>query len=147
MPRVDFYVTDDASPDARARLACRIVEKAYQAEQRVLVRCLSDEHLARIDDLLWTFGDGSFVPHEPAARENVPLEAPVVLTTHQTPSGAWQVLVNLSDELPPDWQRFERVAEVLDANADTRNRARARFRAYREAGSAPETHTVSPSSR
>jgi DNA polymerase-3 subunit chi len=147
VPRVDFYVTDDASPDARARLACRIVEKAYLAEQRVLVRCASDAALTRIDELLWTFGDGSFVPHEPMpATESAP-EAPVALTTGAAPSGAWQVLVNLSHDLPPEWQRFERVAEVLDGDADTRSQARARFRAYREAGSTPETHNVPSSSR
>jgi DNA polymerase III subunit chi len=141
VPRVDFYVTEDASPDARARLACRIVEKAYLAEQRVIVRCASSEALARVDDLLWTFGDGSFVPHE-AATAAGEVQAPVVLTTDTPPHGEWSVLVNLTQHWPTDWQKFERVAEVLDADANTRAAGRERFRAYRDAGVVPETHNL-----
>jgi DNA polymerase III subunit chi len=141
VPRVDFYVTEDASPDARARLACRIVEKAYLADQRVIVRCASSEALARVDDLLWTFGDGSFVPHEAASTASQ-AQAPVILTTDTLPPGDWSVLVNLTQQLPADWQSYERVAEVLDADATTRAAGRDRFRAYRDAGVAPETHNL-----
>jgi DNA polymerase III subunit chi len=146
VPRVDFYVTDDSGTEARARLACRIIEKAYAAEQRVVVRCTA-ESLARIDELLWTFGDGSFIPHEPLPSGDTQIEAPVALTTAPLARGGWQLLVNLSQELPADWQQYERIAEVLDGDADTRSRARARFRAYRDGGSAPQTHNVSPATR
>lgn len=142
MPRVDFYVTGDSGPDARSRLACRIVEKAYLAEQRVLVRCASSEALARLDELLWTFGDGSFVPHDSLDGANDATETPVALTTRSDAAVDRQMLVNLTAELPPDWQRFERIAEVLDGAEGTRAAGRARFRAYRDAGAAPETHTL-----
>jgi DNA polymerase III subunit chi len=146
VPRVDFYVTEDSGTEARARLACRIIEKAYAAEQRVVVRCTA-ESLARIDELLWTFGDGSFVPHEPLPSGDAAIEAPVALTTAPLPAGDWQVLVNLSHDLPADWSHYERVAEVLDGDADTRSRARTRFRAYRDGGSVPQTHNVSTATR
>ncbi len=49
---------------ARLKLACRLAEKAYLARQRVLVWLEDAAELASFDELLWTFADRSFVPHE-----------------------------------------------------------------------------------
>ena len=61
-PRVDFYLAEAAGADVRLRLACRVAEKAYLAQQKVVVLLEDAESLRRFDELLWTFGDGSFVP-------------------------------------------------------------------------------------
>ncbi len=142
MPRVDFYVTEEASPNARVRVACRIVEKAYLAEQRVLVTCNDTAELERFDELLWTFADGSFVPHEAVSDAQQAITAPVALTAGPRPAGRWDVLINLAASVPADWQAFARVAEVLDADAETRAAGRIRFRVYRDAGITPETHNL-----
>ena len=71
-PRVDFYVTADAGEQARLRLACRIAEKAYFAKQKVVVLCDDAEGLRRFDELLWTFGEGTFVPHDTVAAAGTP---------------------------------------------------------------------------
>src|SRR5262245_31182871 len=62
--QVEFFVLEDLSGGARLRCACRIVEKAYLASQRVLVWHTDPEELRAFDELLWTFADRSFVPHE-----------------------------------------------------------------------------------
>src|SRR5690242_5786230 len=62
--RVDFYVIQSDSARERLRTACRVVEKAYLAGHTVLVWHTDIEELRDFDELLWTFGDGSFVPHE-----------------------------------------------------------------------------------
>ena len=62
--RVDFYILDESSAAARLKLACRLAEKAYLAAQTALVWHTDAEELKAFDDLLWTFMDGSFVPHE-----------------------------------------------------------------------------------
>jgi len=51
------------------RLACRIAEKAYLAQQKVVVLLDDGESLRRFDELLWTFGDGSFVPHDSVSAD------------------------------------------------------------------------------
>jgi DNA polymerase-3 subunit chi len=146
VPRVDFYVTDATDAGARARLACRVLEKAYLAQQRVLVACADDAAAQRLDELLWTFGDGSFVPHEPVRTADTPIEAPVAITSGPRPNGQWDVLLNLADPVPNDWQQFERVAEVLDADPGTRAAARERFRVYRDGGAPPQTHNMTRTS-
>jgi DNA polymerase III subunit chi len=141
-PRVDFYVSTEAGEGARLRLACRVAEKAYLAKQKVVV--FSDEPalLPKFDELLWTFGDGSFVPHDVVTREGEVLEAPVALTTGPLPEGAADVLVNLGAGVPPFFERFGRVAELLDARPDVRAAGRERFKTYRAKSIDPQTHNV-----
>lgn len=140
-PRVDFYVSGDAGESVRLRLACRVVEKAYLAKQKVV--CYSDDAalLPRFDEMLWTFGDGSFVPHEIVASDR-PCDAPVALTSGPLPAGAADVLINLGAVVPPFFEQFTRVAEFLDARPEVRAAGRERFKAYRGKSIEPQTHNV-----
>jgi DNA polymerase-3 subunit chi len=141
-PRVDFYVSEEPGADVRLRLACRIAEKAYLAKQKVVVLLDDAESLRRLDELLWTFGDGSFVPHDAVSVADAPCEAPVALSTGALPAGHADVLVNLSNAVPPFFEQFSRVAEFLDARPDVRAAGRERFKAYRARSIEPQTHSV-----
>jgi DNA polymerase-3 subunit chi len=139
-PRVDFYLSEEAGEAARLRLACRITEKAYQANQKVV--CYSDDAalLPRLDEMLWTFGDGSFVPHDTVTRDGAPGEAPVLLTSGPLPPGHADVLINLGNTVPTFFEQFARVAEFLDARPEVRSAGRERFKAYRARAIEPQTH-------
>jgi|SRR5688572_504514 len=141
-PRVDFYVTDGAGAEVRMRLACRVTEKAYLAKQKVLVLLEDPESLRCFDELLWTFGDGSFVPHDSVAAAGAACAAPVALTTGVLPATPCDVLINLSGTVPAFFDRFARVAEFLDARPEVRSAGRERFKAYRARSIEPQTHTV-----
>jgi DNA polymerase III subunit chi len=141
-PRVDFYVSDAAGAEVRQRLACRIAEKAYLAQQKVVVLLDDAEHLRRFDELLWTFGDGNFVPHDTVAQAGVNCEAPVALTTGPLPAAHADVLINLSGGLPAFFEGFARVAEFLDARPEVRAAGRERFKAYRAKSIEPQTHNI-----
>jgi DNA polymerase-3 subunit chi len=143
-PRVDFYVSTEAGDLARLRLACRVTEKAYLAKQRVVVYSDDAALLPRLDELLWTFGDGSFVPHDIVAQDGAACEAPVALTTGPLPAGAADVLVNLASAVPPFFEKFARVAEFLDARPEVRSAGRERFKVYRGKAIEPQTHNVGP---
>lgn len=141
-PEVAFYVLEEASSTARLALACRIVSKAYGAGQNVLVWHTDAAELARLDELLWTFGDDrAFIPHELVVR-GAPVEAPVLLTTDEAPESGIDVLVNLAATVPPIAQRAARIVEVIDGDPARREAGRARFRAYRELGCEPLSHNV-----
>lgn len=149
-PRVDFYVTEESGEAARLRLACRVTEKAYLGKHRVVVFFDDPALLPRFDELLWTFGDGSFVPHDTVSREGAESVAPVALTTGPlpaNPSGGgepWQVLVNLAvgASVPGFHSRFARIAEFLDARPEVRAAGRERFKSYRANSLEPHTHNV-----
>lgn len=141
-PRVDFYVSADAGEPARLRLACRVAEKAYLAKQTVVVLCEDAEALRRFDELLWTFGDGTFVPHDTVTAEGAACAAPVALTTGPLPADHADVLMNLASVVPPAFGKFVRVAEFLDARPEVRAAGRERFKVYRGKAIEPQTHNV-----
>ncbi len=141
MTRVDFYLLQDAQPLARYRTACRIIEKAYNLGHRVHIHTDSPDISRQIDNLLWSFRDRSFVPHEinPEEPENCP-----VSIGHGWLPEQCEVLVNLAAEVPEFVNRFERVAEIIDQQAETRDNGRKRYRFYRDAGFSLTHHKVTP---
>jgi DNA polymerase-3 subunit chi len=142
VPRVDFYLSEEAGESARLRLACRITEKAYLARQKVVVFSDDPTLIPKMDDLLWTFGDGTFVPHDVVSHDGAAVEAPVALTAGPLPEGGLEVLINLGNGVPPFVEKFGRVAEFLDARPEVRAAGRERFKSYRAKSIEPQTHNV-----
>jgi DNA polymerase-3 subunit chi len=140
--RVDFYVL--AGQDARARLkfACRLTERAALAGERVFVWADEPAELERFDELLWTFADRSFVPHEIFGDVQQWHDAPVLLGGGALPAQPYELLINLSATVPAQADAAARIVEIIDADEGRRSAGRLRFRAYRAAGLNPETHHV-----
>jgi DNA polymerase-3 subunit chi len=141
MGEVRFYTLKEAGGGARLRQACLLTEQAYLAGERVLMWLDGAEQMTRVDDLLWTLGDRSFVPHEPLATNPAECEAPVQLHAGPLPAGAaaaFHTLVTLRDAAEPVSMQFARVIEVVDAEEACRNAGRARFRWYRDQGVTPQ---------
>lgn len=63
MTRVDFYVLSDGGDQYRAVFACRLAEKALGHGMGIYIHTDGAAETGRIDQLLWTFRDGSFLPH------------------------------------------------------------------------------------
>jgi len=55
---------------------------------------------------------------------------------------AADLLVNLSGRLPVRLERFNRIAEIIDADDERRRLGRERFKAYRELKLPVETHQL-----
>src|SRR5215468_7670507 len=92
--RVDFYVLEDASATTRLKMACRLAEKAYLAAQTALVWHTDADELRTFDDMLWTFMDGSFVPHEMLTPGSSSHEAPVLLSAGVEPARDFDIVIN-----------------------------------------------------
>jgi DNA polymerase-3 subunit chi len=139
--RADFYVLAQPSPEARLRLACRVAEKAYLAGLGVLIWHTDRAELERLDALLWTFNDTSFVPH---AWLGAAAGAPVQLSAGAAAGGPIDMLINLeaSADPPACSGQAARIAEIIDGEPARRDAARARFRAYRERGYELQTHNL-----
>ncbi len=140
--RVDFYIFDEAAATGRLKLACKLAEKAYLAAQSVLIWHSQPEELKALDELLWTFRDGSFVPHDWLTAEAPDTEAPIVLSTTAIPSRTFDVIINLSEDLPEGLDRSRRVIEIIDGDETRRSASRSRFKAYRDRGVAPTSHNI-----
>jgi DNA polymerase-3 subunit chi len=139
MPQVDFYVL---SQETRERFVCRLAEKAFGQGLRVYIHAESAAQAQRLDEMLWTFRDISFIPHDryPEALDS---PAPVRIGYGaQACPGIRDLLVNLHPEVPPFFQEFSRIAEVLDQQPQVRAAGRARYRVYREHGAELKHHEL-----
>ncbi|MEE8305803.1 MAG: DNA polymerase III subunit chi [Gammaproteobacteria bacterium] len=140
MTRVDFYVLGSSSDNARLSFACRLTEKVFNLGQRVFIHSPSQTLSTQLDQMLWTFKAGAFVPHAPLEGAQ---DEPVVLSQDTQPdNGDWDVLINMSPDVPEFFSRYHRVAEVVDNEASRRDAGRQRFRFYRERGYEIHTHDV-----
>jgi DNA polymerase-3 subunit chi len=142
-PRVDFYLLRDTEPRARLRTACRLAEKAYEQGLRVALLTAGPADSAELDELLWTFNDRSFVPHCVwPADAALAAETPVLIGCGTLPDSHGDVLVNLCDEVPPGFDGYARVLEIVGADDAARSSARNRWRQYRDRGASPESHNL-----
>jgi DNA polymerase III subunit chi len=131
LTRVDFYVLPDVDLEARRRFACRLAHKAVASGQRVYVHVESLEAGHDLDALMWAYPDHRFLPHGVSGEPGVQ-NAPVVIG-HAEPGGdADQLLINLGNEIPPFFGRFERVAEIVVQRL--RDDGRNRYKFYRDRG-------------
>ena len=134
-------MVDDAGVKAREYAACRLAEKAWLQHHRVFVHTSSKDDARRIDELMWTFKQNSFLPHAlfPAGHDDT---VAVLVGDGAVPVDETDVLINLTEEVPVFYRQFDRVAEFVDATEQARANGRKRFREYRDHGCAIESHNV-----
>lgn len=142
MARVDFYVLSAQGEAAQAHFACRLAEKAYRLQHRVHVHCGDMQAASRFDDQLWTFRDGSFVPHEIVRHDQTPAESPVTIGHGDVSVSNVDLLINLNHSIPTDTSSFTRIAEIVTSDDESRRQSRQRYSQYRELGHEMETHKL-----
>jgi DNA polymerase-3 subunit chi len=141
MTRVDFYLTGEASDTDKDIAVCKLTHKAFRLGHEVYILTASPEESSQLDRLLWTFSAGSFIPHAlntGQARHECP-----ILIGEQQPPESWQdVLISLTITVPECFSHFRRVVEIVGPTAEGKQRARERYRFYRERGYPLQTHNL-----
>jgi DNA polymerase III subunit chi len=142
--RVDFYILTSTAREQLWSFACRLTAKAYQSALSVVILSESDSDARIGDELLWTFNDRAFVPHQIGHdAQSMDSKTPVHLVYTLEHVARADLLVNLSDRQPLGLDRFARIAEVIDSDARRRQLGRERFKAYRDQKLTLETHQLS----
>jgi len=113
--------------------ACALLSGAYAKKKPVLVYALENAIASSIDRMLWTHSALSFVPH---CRADSPLaaETPILITDKLETLPQDERLMNLSQEIPPGFSRFESLIEVVGREEDDRAAARDRVKFYKDRG-------------
>jgi DNA polymerase III subunit chi len=142
MPEISFYVLATESLAERYLFACKLIEKAYRSGCCPYVLTDDTAQSQLIDDLLWTFRAGSFIPHEVFVGR-LPIVENSVLIGSGKPPERWQhTVVNVSSQCPQGFQPLERILEILDDSEETKVWGRQRYRQYQQAGIVPVTHKM-----
>lgn len=131
MTAVQFYHLT-ATPLERA--LPKLLEKAVAGGFRVLLWAESEERADRLNQLLWTYNPGSFLPHG-SLRDGHAEEQPIFISTGlDAPNGA-KLLVVTDGRMPEKPEAFERIIDIFDGNdAEAVASARLRWTAYKNAG-------------
>jgi len=121
------------------RAMCRVIAKAWQVLGRVNVLCNDAELADDLDDLLWTFQAGAFLPHGRDPQEPVCLYiGPGTATLRSAPVLVLAGLRELPETLPQETRLVDFILPDESAVAD----ARQRYRLLREAGYTMQTYTL-----
>ena len=143
--QVDFYILKAAAAREWLRTACRVAEKAWHKGHRVFIHTDSRATARDIDDMLWTYRQDSFVPHALYGdRLNAAPESlePVLVGDGSAEPADIDVLINLTDSVPPFAHACARVAEIVGGGESARSAGRTRYRDYRDRGIAIQQHDL-----
>jgi len=142
LTKIDFYILSSSGTQSKETMACKLIDKVYNLKHRIYVHTVSAQNAKRFDDLLWTFHQDSFLPHE-ICEPGQQTKAAIVIGYHSDPAPTGdEVMVNLSPTVPLFFGQFERVAEFVEANDIARQEGRHRFKFYKDRGYDLSTHEL-----
>lgn len=145
-PTVDFYLLNTLIYEDVYRFICRLIDKAYLLKKRIYVQVNSHEEGQRLDELLWTFRDISFIPHsylevnsaiDPLLSVNIATNKPCELDV--------EILFNLSHDVPSYFSEFSRIIEVVSAEKENKNQSRQKYKFYQAQNCQLTTHNINSS--
>ncbi len=142
MSRVDFYVLKQSGELNRHTFACRLAEKAYRLKNTVHIHAASSADAKRIDQLLWTFREGSFVPHHIVGLATDERKSAITIGSDDQVVSGSDLLINLGVDIPSFAESFPRVAELVTSDDESKQQSRKRFAEYRSKGHDIETHNI-----
>lgn len=140
MTQIAFYVGQSSNLHARLRLACKLVEKAWARALPTHIYTDSAATSEQLDDLLWTYNDTSFIPHAIMPCQDSSLS--IHISHAENPLENKRFLINLSNHVPEFFTHFERMAEVIDQEADILSAGRKRYQFYRNNGYTLDYHQL-----
>jgi DNA polymerase-3 subunit chi len=130
------------APD-KVAYVCRLLRKAVGSGAKVVV--LADaETVQSIDSELWALSPVDFVGHcvGTATSTMKEISSVVLVTEIQQALANRQVLVNLTESVPDEFDTFDRLIEVVSVDETDRNHARQRWKNYTDRGYSIARHDL-----
>ncbi|WP_101756948.1 DNA polymerase III subunit chi [Oceanicoccus sp. KOV_DT_Chl] len=148
MTKVDFYILSADDIEQRHLFACRLVEKAFKLGHQIYVHTDDNAQANALDQLLWSWRSSSFIPHGlKQANSESPTPQSIQIGFGDADQSAAQhndLLINLSNDVPEFFSRFDRVAEIVVQTPAITEATRNSFRFYRNRGYQLESHDLRP---
>jgi DNA polymerase-3 subunit chi len=141
MTEIEFHV-DVAD---KLNYSCRLLRKVYRKGVKAVVTA-EPQLLMELDKLLWSYSDTEFIPH---CRSDAPAQTaaatPIWLADELGACPEGSVLINLGQQVPGDFERFERFIEVASSQEGDLLAARDRWKYYRDRGYSLKRHELTSS--
>jgi DNA polymerase-3 subunit chi len=132
--RIDFH----SNVSNYLNYACRLIRKALAAQCKLIVLHQDQAQLTEFDQLLWTFSSTDFLPHA-SVQHPLAQYTPVLLSLQARQETEpdyldHKILLNLSERIPDDFTRFERLIEIVPQQQEALQNGRQRYRHYQQQG-------------
>jgi len=150
MTDIDFYILSDDKaqnhePQSHEVLMCRLAEKIHTLGHSIHINTDSTNQATQLDELLWSFKDGSFLPHQIQNNDKPDNEnaySTIVIGINEEPLTQADVLLNMAASVPLFFSRFERVTEIVSPLQQHKKSARERYGFYRDRGYKITSHNI-----
>ena len=118
-----------------------ITHKVWTTGQMLFINTDSREMAEQLDNLLWTYHDISFIPHD-LLIDNKTKQSPVMIGWQKFFPQKNEVLLNLASEIPTEVERFARIIEIVSGDGSLRQLSRDKYRTYRDRGYELHNHSI-----
>lgn len=113
MVQINFYHLSQKDPE---KSACRVLEKCYQNNAKVLVRVSDHAKQELLNKTLWTFAQKLFIPHCSADDEQHDKHPIYITTGKENPIKANMLM--LIDTLDGVYEDFERIFVMFTEDSE-----------------------------
>jgi DNA polymerase-3 subunit chi len=141
MTKIDFHSN---VPD-KINYTCRLIRKARTAGCRIIVFDNERTQLDLLNEMLWTFSESDFLPHV-MLNDALMAQTPIILTADDLADFPHhELLINLTQSVPGNLSRFERIIEVISSDPQDTLAGRERYRHYQQQSQQQDlklTHTI-----
>lgn len=110
MTEVTFYQLTQTTLE---KTLPKLLEKAYQAAERVVVYAESEDRLDQLDHSLWTYAQLSFLPHATHKDADIDLQ-PILLTNKPENPNKSDILVVLDGADVQDVSGFRKCFDIFE---------------------------------
>ena len=139
MTQIDFHILASLHLHDRIHYSCRLIDKAYKKGHRILVYSDDEAVSAQVSHQLWHYRADAFLPHGPADQ----VQAIGLGSGDNMIATAYEdIVINLAQAVPPDFQRFQRLLEIVDQTDALLPASRQRYRFYTEQGYTVQHHDL-----
>jgi DNA polymerase III subunit chi len=118
-----------------------LIEKTYLDQQKIYIQVNSQKAAERLDTLLWTYRDISFLPHKLYHPEDKNPPA-IQIGFGAAPLEKETVFINLCKQMPEGYHQFKCIIEIVFAEPTVQQLARERYKQYRDQGYEIGTHKI-----
>ena len=141
MARADFYLI--AKPrflEKPLLLVCELARKACDSGQPLLILANSAAQAEILDEMLWEFDPDAYIPHQIAGLDEDDELSPVLIVAPEYDAPMRPLVLNLRADAVKGG--FERVLEVVPADASAREPLRQRWKDYAARGLEVSKHDM-----
>jgi len=121
-------------------LVAKLVEKAFEQSHDCAILVNDAQQAETLDDLLWSYAEDAFLPHQIAGQADDDEESPILILTPEFSVPARAVTINLRDAMITEIG--ERLLEIIPQTEAGKIKARERFKAYKARGENPSFEKV-----